>query len=154
MEGLTMEVRRITEDELYHHGVKGQRWGFRRYQNADGSLTSAGIKKYNRKVGKLQRLEKRREKMKFKSAKYSKKAADWNYKALRSRTHEGMQKRQLKASKYSRKAARLEYAAAKKIKRGNKIYKKIPDAFKQAKVKDVDQAKLEYAKKYAAKYLK
>ena len=26
------------ESELYHHGIKGQRWGVRRYQNADGSL--------------------------------------------------------------------------------------------------------------------
>lgn len=33
-------------DELYHHGIKGQRWGVRRYQNEDGSLTSAGKKRY------------------------------------------------------------------------------------------------------------
>lgn len=31
--------------EIYHHGVKGQRWGVRRYQNADGSLTPAGRKR-------------------------------------------------------------------------------------------------------------
>ena len=29
-------------NELQHHGVPGQRWGFRRYQNKDGSLTPAG----------------------------------------------------------------------------------------------------------------
>lgn len=34
---------------LYHHGVKGQKWGIRRFQNADGSLTAAGKKKYAKK---------------------------------------------------------------------------------------------------------
>lgn len=40
-----MVVRRISNDELYHHGVKGQRWGVRRYQNPDGTLTAAGRRK-------------------------------------------------------------------------------------------------------------
>ena len=33
------------ENELYHHGVLGQKWGVRRYQNKDGSLTMAGKKR-------------------------------------------------------------------------------------------------------------
>lgn len=38
----------LTEDnELYHSGIKGMRWGIRRYQNKDGSLTDAGRKRYN-----------------------------------------------------------------------------------------------------------
>lgn len=34
------------ENELCHHGIKGQRWGVRRFQNEDGSLTNAGRKRY------------------------------------------------------------------------------------------------------------
>lgn len=36
----------ISEDELYHHGIKGQKWGVRRYQYEDGSLTPAGKDRY------------------------------------------------------------------------------------------------------------
>lgn len=32
-------------NELYHHGVKGMKWGVRRYQNPDGSLTAEGKRK-------------------------------------------------------------------------------------------------------------
>lgn len=34
------------EKELYHFGIKGMRWGVRRFQNSDGSLTSAGKRRY------------------------------------------------------------------------------------------------------------
>ena len=35
------------QGELYHHGIKGQKWGVRRFQNKDGSLTPAGKRRYD-----------------------------------------------------------------------------------------------------------
>ena len=40
----------IVDGELRHHGIKGQKWGRRRYQNPDGSLTPLGRIRYG--VGK------------------------------------------------------------------------------------------------------
>lgn len=36
----------IPESYLMHHGVKGQKWGVRRYQNPDGTLTAEGRRRY------------------------------------------------------------------------------------------------------------
>lgn len=35
-------------DELQHHGIKGQKWGIRRFQNKDGSLTPRGRQRYEK----------------------------------------------------------------------------------------------------------
>lgn len=41
-------MRETYPNELYHHGILGQRWGIRRYQDKDGSLTAAGRKRYRK----------------------------------------------------------------------------------------------------------
>lgn len=48
----------MENNELQHWGVKGMRWGFRRYQNKDGSLTAAGKKRYDKEKTKLEEREK------------------------------------------------------------------------------------------------
>lgn len=46
------------ENELMHWGIKGMKWGVRRYQNKDGSLTPAGRKRYDQEMAKLKEEEK------------------------------------------------------------------------------------------------
>ena len=43
----TVIIKYTPSNELAHSGVKGMRWGIRRYQNEDGSLTEAGKKRYS-----------------------------------------------------------------------------------------------------------
>lgn len=62
--------------ELYHHGILGMKWGIRRYQNKDGSLTSAGKKRYEASNKELKKAAKQ-----LNSSKTSGSAADIMLKA-------------------------------------------------------------------------
>lgn len=61
--------------ELYHHGIKGMKWGERRYQNEDGSYTDAGRKRYG--LGERYAL--------YKGQKYGKKARKYDEKYKKAR---------------------------------------------------------------------
>lgn len=45
--------------ELYHYGVKGMKWGVKRYRNYDGSYTRAGLKRYDDSLSKYEKADNR-----------------------------------------------------------------------------------------------
>lgn len=94
--------------ELYHWGTKGMKWGIRRYQNKDGSLTPAGRKRYAEEEAKLKAREKtikNRENIKAKNAKLAAKKAELD-----------AREEALKGGKKKDKKARQEEKAANKPK--------------------------------------
>lgn len=57
-ESVEDDVDNTAEEDLTHAGIKGMKWGIRRYQNKDGSLTPAGKKRYNKELSKVRESEK------------------------------------------------------------------------------------------------
>ena len=80
-------------DYLMHHGIRGQKWGVRRFENADGSLTAAGKARYGSGSDKVE--------------KYSMKATGWENRAINARTGIGRGISTSMASNSRMKADRL-----------------------------------------------
>ena len=55
-------------NELSHHGTKGMRWGIRRYQNPDGSLTPQGRLRYHYSTGAKLTKDERKQQREYEAA--------------------------------------------------------------------------------------
>lgn len=69
----------ISSDELYHHGIKGQKWGIRRFENPDGTLTPEGKERYG-SISKKERKKQEWIESYSKTNKVSKEVAEKQYK--------------------------------------------------------------------------
>lgn len=92
---------------LAHFGIKGQKWGVRRYQNENGSLTPEGEKRYSKDVAKYRSLAKRQDLAKARHAKAQAKETDAEFKRdkIRSRWFQ-TDISQARANYYDHKRAR------------------------------------------------
>lgn len=82
----------MNEATLYHHGVKGQKWGIRRYQNKDGSLTALGKKREQKMNDKLKSANKELKALKKENASL-KKMTSANSRKLNELSNEEIQAR-------------------------------------------------------------
>lgn len=104
------EIR--NSDELAHWGIKGMRWGIRRYQNKDGSLTKAGQRRYDKEMEKLKKEEQVLKNRKATQGKLAKLEAK--------RASNAAKKKELDGDDEDEKKKEAEEAAAKKISAGKK----------------------------------
>lgn len=127
---------------LVHHGIQGQRWGVRRYQNSDGSLTPAGRNRYGVLESAQKNLLDRVSTLQGKHIKNTKNILSEQSKKS---------KQQLKYRKYSKKVDKYSAKASRIEDKAKRLWKKEGDSKRvqrlDAKVEKYDKKYVKYEKK-------
>ena len=154
----------VCSDELCHYGIRGMRWGIRRYQNPDGTLTEAGRKRVSKLHDSNSRLTERRDKltkrMEFQTRKYANSISKANQKAAELRVKEyGLFTTKARADKLEYKASKLEARAAQKAMKIDRTKARIAkiDALvskNNRKISELNSAEISKGKDYAEKMTK
>lgn len=134
----------MANNELAHWGIKGMRWGIRRYQNKDGSLTPAGKKRYNEEMERAENERKELNRKQRTNAKIRK------LNALQDANAELKKRLQEESDALDpKKVAAKEKAEAKAEKKARKLIEKAEKAElkKLKKAEEAEEAELKALKK-------
>lgn len=123
------------EDYLAHHGILGMKWGVRRYQNEDGTLTSAGKKRYGDSENELTAYTDAKAKYKDAASQYAKSSNNISRKV---RSYYKMQsaKKELSYAKADLKDAELRRKMSEQKHKSNRQIKLEEEYIKDGLTKD------------------
>ena len=125
-------------NELYHHGILGMRWGVRRYQNEDGTLTAKGKARYA-KVESSKRLQKS-ETRKAKNVLNSHVNVDSGYAKSYNKKSNKLRSKAERYAEGSNKYNKYMEKAEKNARRAEEYVKNATNA--REKIRDIDSGKL------------
>ena len=135
----------IVSNELYHHGVKGMKWGVRRYRNYDGSYTQKGVQIFDQSLEQYNNAKKTRDRVKD-LYKQSKKYGSTNVNGQEVNVQKSVLKEANSNLKAAKKQLNKDYNQLRKDKAGDKG----KELYRSGKTITGNQQKLQYAGLIAA----